>query len=815
MSTPHGGCAEKTPRRDGYLRLTPARRQVARESEPPGNRGALLFVDVEGDSVEVEDVISSLQEVPQRLTYTKYVLVRTPHITAGLSEAHETALAEEDRAWAKTLAERSLAAGFRSVHLGVVRFRVGQMPLVSWAPGTGAHEVSDAELLQRALRVELLTLLEFGNAIWRPEQYHYQLPSGQHAASFIRVGDAFRSPRDVHAIASWLTPRLRDRQAVVADSASLVPLITEIHALVRRQGWVPEHVEMLDEYPRTRLDISRVVRPLRKSAGGVLGLMSVNSSGRYHGMFNDTLAGTFGEGLWSMVVMVDKNETRGDRKYLPPYNGASHPVATWLGFSDRRTRSVAEAGCPWCKDNQKAQIVRIDPRTFEALALPDVNLLMPSVNSAKSTTGFWDLCAAGDALGARARSKPNPSSISRPKSGLMSVLVDVEALVACDDFVPAIEKRVAELRKENGPKALRYPDVQGVLVNTYEEGLPYFKEKFKELRKTFGLENAELIPVDLDEDDAPARVAELGNVLVFALGSVSGWNLRQLLTRVQESWRPVADKTLAGLVLHARPQTIREWETLQNSYSGDLTALWQSYLPWRDPLAEEASALKELSPEALASLSDDAAEFRELRIDITTPRIEQWKARVKDYNDAIAEGQPALDPRAVLWGLPPHGGSHKLRLRSLYGYEVNALTAYSAIGSAVHYQRQRDADFDPRRRVFDIPSITRSYYDAIIIASILRWTEPQEVWWGHSEAEAANVMGELLARTVEVKERKLLVPELLYAASQGKVPAEAQEVLCAMAATIVKDWPKEHLAPYELAEALLANATNRTPDDTD
>jgi hypothetical protein len=795
--------SDQSSRRDGYLRVHGGRRLVSRQSELAENDSALLFVDVE-QAMDAGVVISALQEAPPRLAHTKYILLRVPDVLAGATPGEEEDAARRAREWAEALLARRLAISSAGVHLGVVQFRVGRTPQIHWADGTGDRHVSDFELLQRALRVELLTLLEFGHAIWRPDSYHYQLPSGQHAASFIRVGDAFRSPRDVHALATWLTPRLRDEQAIVADSASLVPLITEIQALIRRHGWTPGPVEMLDEYPRTRLDINRVIRPLLSSSGGALGLMSVNSSGRYQGMFMSTLEQTFGDADWSMVVIVSKTDEVGDRVFICTDDDVlGHPVSTWLGFSDKFGVSMADSACTWCKDPKKSQLVRIDPRTFEALALPDVALLMPSFHAATQSTAFWDLCNTADAIGALARPADSPSTVSRPKLGLMNVLVEHELLLGCDDLVSVVSARLDDLEKEG--KRPDYSQCTAVVVSKWDASLPRFEERFDALRPVLGLDHAEIIEADANEEMLPVGIKDHKHLLVFSLGVVSGWNLRQLLTRVQEAWRPEADRHMYGLVLHARPQTAREWENLYQSFERRLTSLWRTYVPWRDPLKEESTALKELP---LDGLSDQAVAFHTLRSDLLSARPVVWRQRVSNYDRAGDNDDRGLDPRAVFWGLAPHGGSDALRRQSLYGFEARPLTAYAAIGAAMHGTRQdSQGQLDPRRRMFDMPSITRSYYDAIIIAGVLRWAEPQETWWGSSDQEAQNAVSELLARTVEEKELKILIPELLYAASQGKMPRLAAEHLKAEAELFLKyKCIDNHRGPTELGLALLKNA---------
>jgi hypothetical protein len=748
------------------------------------------------------------------LTHTKYVLLRWPDITANSTATDEVALNSAAKGWVDELARRNFASQFKTLHWGVVRFRVGDEPVVIWADADDDREASDSELLQRALKIELSTLLEFGHAIWRPVNYHYVLPSGQHAAAFIRVGDAFRSPRDVRVVTSWLTPRMRDKQAIVADSATLVPLITDLHAVAATRGWRAGRVEMLDEYPRTKLDISRVIMPMRQESGGVLALMSVNSSGRYRGMFLDGLDAAFvGEPAdWSMVVIVDKTQADGDELF--PMNGVSIPdaVTTWSGFAESDASGVPEARCPWCKKSGMAQVVRIDPRTFEALVMPDVDRQMPSVVSAKASTTFWELCDGTGALGHTAFPVQSPSSISRPKAKAMSLLVDNVALLESTSLAAEVAKRIdqihEELKRSGSEHTVDYTGYDAVLVSKYEAELPLFDARLAELLPLYGLADAEVVAIDLQPDGVfpVEQLREYDRVVIFALGSVSGWNLRQLLLGLQDAWRRMPSKKVAGIVIHARPPTKREWENLRNSFSNRLDAMWTTFLPWRNPMEEERAALELLPTELLDSQSEQVRNFVTERQNVTGPRANVWRERMAEFAEVGGHTTASPDPRSVLWGLPPYGTNERLRNQSLYGFEVGALTALAAVGAAMHATRQGRVDYDPRWLVFDMPAITRSYYDAIILASILRWAEPQETWWGASEGEAEAVMTELLARTVQEGDRQILIPELLYAASQGKVPGKACEALAATASEAIKHWDKVQRAPAELGLAMLNNS---------
>ncbi|WP_178357738.1 hypothetical protein [Mycolicibacterium hippocampi] len=184
-----------------------------------------------------------------------------------------------------------------------------------------------------------------------------------------------------------------------------------------------------------------------------------------------------------------------------------------------------------------------------------------------------------------------------------------------------------------------------------------------------------------------------------------------------------------------------------------------------------------------------------------------WDERVAAFNSN--DGSP--DPYSILWGMSPRGGAGNVRTQSNFGYEVDAVTAYAAMGAAMQSARLKTDREDPRLGVFEFPAIAWSYYDGVVLACILRWCGPQEAWWGRSGRQAANVMSELIARTADASDQQVLFPELLLAASQGKIPWQAVEVLVSEAATAAAQWPESRRGPVELGTALWRAASIQGP----
>lgn len=801
----------RTAPEDGYIRVSPSGHGQIRDALPPDKQPGLIFVDVAERSVSPERVVDALKGHAHRFANTDFLLIRWPVVRTTTSD--DAALKSGISAWFEVIAERSAAIGLSRAHIGIVVFSVGEDPYVEWLhpEEINAGAVSEGELLQRALIAEFRAMLDWGHAVWRPRGYHYELPSGDHAGAFVRVGDSFRTPRDARVLSTWIASRLRDGTAIVADSATLVPLVSDLHALIELSGWEPGRVEMLDEYPRTRFDVMRAIRPLQAAKGGVLGLLSVNASGRYRDLMLETLSSTArNPDDWSMIVLVDKSRGVSDSTYAGTAEGdGDERVSTWVAVSDQELNPLDASSCELCRRNERAQIVRIDPRTFEALALPGVLLMTPDVPAARRSVGLWDSCFASRALGVQVNPAPGPSAISRPE-GFLGVRVHFDKLLTADHreaLCDRISERLRDIRRESEEQTLDYRGCDGVVVSRSDAEQPGFGEVFGHVMANIGLEGIQVTVLD-PGSPAPDDVAGWNSALVFSLGCVTGWNLRQLHLAVEDSWQGKRNRNISALVLHARPSTTREWVTLGRSFRDQLMAVWLTFLPWRSPIAEEAIHLNQVTPHA-DYLTDVARNFLTERKSYCTPRSggTNWDERVAAFDSQ--DGSP--DPYSILWGMSPRGGAGNVRTQSNFGYEVDAVTAYAAMGAAMQSARLKSDREDPRWGVFEFPAIARSYYDGVVLACILRWCEPQEAWWGQSGRQAANVMSELIARTADASDQQILFPELLLAASQGKIPWQAVEVLVSEAASAAAQWPESHRGPVELGTALWRAASIQGP----
>lgn len=117
-----------------------------------------------------------------------------------------------------------------------------------------------------------------------------------------------------------------------------------------------------------------------------------NASGTYRDVMCDTACAVFqGATDWSVVVLVDKTLPPQRTGYAP---GEHADITTWYGLALPPSNSPHNPNeCTLCSDPARAQVVMIDPRTFEAVALPGGHLIMPDVPAARASQLLWIACS--------------------------------------------------------------------------------------------------------------------------------------------------------------------------------------------------------------------------------------------------------------------------------------------------------------------------------------------------------------------------------------------------------------------------------------
>ena len=791
-------------RGDGYGCLTAS----ALEVRAAPLQGGVFFVDMNFREEAWDDVLGALRGLPPSVAGdASRVVFRSPVLRES---GDGTPIVGAGPGWPSKVAELAdrlsteLNQSHPHVDVGAVELPVG-----------GAPEFSanlNLDVLARCRAVELETFLHAGEAVWRPRKYHYQLPSGHHAATFVRIADAFRNPRAPLAIATWLYGCLSQETSVVVDSGTLMPIVQQLDFVLRlaavARGEGPARgllsIEPLDAYPLSRFEFLKQFKALEQH--DVLALLSVSSTGRTYRTLKQTLDETAGD-RWRSECLVTRQDDAATR--FPPSDSRGRQ-APWLSLADRLSPTASADHCPHCRDVDTARVVHVDPQSFAAMTLPTPTRIMPDTDDGRRNATLLTAYKAnrrtetvGVQLSSSETTRPNPSWRSA-----VSGRVRFEPTVLLsrpDDVEQLVSDRIEELnslptRDRSGG------DIKEALA-ALQGGRPTAavrdSDELKFLATTMGSEDdARAVMFSAAKGVCPSIEAvvsvsqgsepddELGDhtsVLLLVAGLLTGVTLQHLVVSVQDIYRNRgASPDMHGVVIHAHPATRETWSSVRNSFRDDsgttrLLALWLTYLPQPSPFEEEYKVLSEVKLAQSTNMRPGTEQLLEKRLRWLNP-------------DTPADDSPA----SPLWSPT----QIRLRRTSLYG-DLDDRHAFVAVGAAMQAALQRaTSDGAPEWIQFDLPNALRTYFDGLIHVSILRWVTPQRAWWGHDRHDCVALIGELLGRFPD--DWRLLLPELLLAAAQGKVPDDGVRFLLGEAEAQLEHgtWEREVLDYVDLGRVV-------------
>ena len=730
--------------RDAYARL-PFQSDRTQRARDTG--GGLTFLDVADWEAGVDTIAGYLREVPLDLiARPAWVLARW-----GPESQERTPPAEAAAALQARLEDMGSVA-----RAGVIVFEVAATPTIVWSHSTGGRTGHPPVLLARARAIEMDAFLKWGHALWHPVTYHYVLPSGKHASTFVRLADAFQDERAAAALATWLYGTLdpEARTTVVMDIGTLMPVVGELRRAAERHRFAAGSsagigkVHSLDRYPSTSLGLhTSLLRTPPESP--VLGLMSVSDSGGFAERLSNAL---FARG--APTVRIEQFVSRQQASAAAiPQDPPPIVQAPWLGLDEPESTEPDGQPCRLCQKERTARRVTINPRAMSALVLPEPDLIVPDIFDARRNASVWEAYsrAPDDAVNLVGPTEtPTPPLSVRAREEL---ILFEPALLVKTSPATLIEDRLAEfedypLRKRDDKMrghvqrtrnlvALRAPVV---IYDTRERDLftddewQAFTEALDE--HDFASGDADWIAYTpgsaLVAPERPLSADSLG-VLILVLGARTGLTCQRMFLTARRQW---PNANFRCLVLHAHPEDDRLWASIRNNLTdseGDkrLLALWLSHIPNWSPLVTERDTYR-------------AAQQQGIR----TPELQERLAEV--------ESGPA--PGHALLGRD----SPQLLPSSYFGETLGSRETLCAVGSAMQSarirKRQQGAPYWAR---FDLRRVLRSYFDGLIHACILRWCEPQEAWWGPDSSDCCDLLQQLEGQDFDFD---LLLPELLLAA---------------------------------------------------
>jgi hypothetical protein len=756
---------------------------------------SLLFVDLGVHTLaHLNRVEDALTDIAPSLVHLDHLVFRWPSMAAPVDATAAVEAGRDVLEWLERLRERRLRL-YSDIAVGAIRFQLGAPPqlLVSADNRRSDH----ADVLDRCREAELNALLSAGDAVWRPQNYHFRLPGGQHAATFVRLADAIRSPRDAFVLATWLAQHFEEHTGVLVDSPSVTPVITELGAMAAGRSWEAGPVVFLQDYPRTRVGVIEASRRAIGLSGKVLAILSVNSSGRVLDLLTESLD-VVAPQRWSLDVLVDKRAHRG------VLVGNSR-MSSWVSLHDELAAPATPGSCPICRDHSRARVVFLDPRSFEPFLLPTPVLQHADESDAYRNRGLYKLAAETGSIGVECL--PSAQGTPRGRRERMAVRFLHSSLFRVGNGIETLLPRQLRLllddqSDQTSGMLLQLESTDLVVVAREEFGDgdgPLSRALVTLITEALGISTSHVLPLSTrDNPTLPpssediAALSTAKRPLLLALGSVTGWTLRQLRDAVRRM--SPADATVSGLVVHSRPQSQREWDATREMFAGRCAAIWQTFLPWDSPLRREADLLNEFQQHVKdrdIPLPPPEAAFLRLRLDVVDPsdRAADWGERLERASSI----QGSLAPDTVFWG--PPGQPAPVRDRGPFGRSLNGISTYVAVGSAVQRARVREELREgPYWRAFSIRDAAHSRYDGVSLAALMRWLQPTETWWGDTDDDAretAGVMRNFMDQVPE--ERDWFVPEALLATAMGKVHPAAARFLTAWAGELSYDEPK--LAP--------------------
>ena len=550
---------------DAYVNI--GRNGLIRRSDPPEGPRPLLFVDVAGGAL-----LRDLRDVPH--TYLENV---------------RTVVVRDDNSTLPRAARLLEALGCKAATALLVQ-EMGRPTSLKCTPSANL----DVEwIVRRARAVELKTRLDLGAGIWASKRYHFLLPSGRHADGFVRFANAVQEPDDAKGIARWLLPYVKTGSHLVADSATLSPILLALDLEMRRFKAAAGPMIVLDRYPRTKADVCTALASTLTTAPCLI-VLSVNSSGSTRD-FLDSALRMLGIAPATIVTLVD---TQG-LPCSPPDNQDKVTACTFLaldGQSGGMTIRSWDKDCALCRTPERAALVPVDSRTFDAYFPLYFQSVMPSVPDARNNRILWEICNKASVISLEALPDVHVNRW-RPSKLPLPIKFDLAKLINAESFAVRCAQQLTQAADTWRPKAQGkmepWPSFDLVLVPSSDTKRSGFEAFWKVAGKRFNLGKR---PVSVPNEGMwPAstvkKVEAANNILLFSLGTVTGATLQHMLVTIQDR-RKDNNYDLYAAIGHARPAHARTWTTLRNSFAGRLIYGWLSYLPDESPLREEALGQK-------------------------------------------------------------------------------------------------------------------------------------------------------------------------------------------------------------------------------
>ena len=574
---------------------------------------------------------------------------------------------------------------------------------------------------------ELLSIIRRNDAIWGPhENLHYQLPAGEHAEAFVRIGTALRCPVEVDRIADWILPYVSQKTGILLDSGTLLPLALAIKLAAAELYGHQVFLGAITSYPINPETVEDALHDLQWEIGAdgkLLSLISVSATGR---TLAQRLKLAVGEGHNALVI-CDTNEH-------------SNPDAL-LNIPISRSSPGPDGKCSECNK----QLLSIDLSTYEVPRELEYSFVKIKRTAAEKHREFWEAVDAESAV--KMHYDLFVDSPAGPKRRHNSIYIDIVALLHSPWFRSLCKSKLAGMER---PALVLIPKHRGAdavraLTTCVFAGVPTVEfsgdAKFSQ-----------------EVQSAVLRVCADEIIMIADDGMVSGQTLRGARTEIQTIFAKKAQMPkVSAFVILARASSKRDILKMKNTfYHGQKSQLeigYEIYLPGLGycPWCEERQFLSRKLP-TLSQLTQPyaAARLKHLEGDLSAPILLGGKIE-------------SIDAKS-------HG--------SFFG--VLGHEAAFAAAAACMYEAWLDATNDldestvsKRRYLIDLPDLISKFFADQFLPAILRMIDARHL---HHSGQTRPILDQLDSSSAN-QAFESHVPEMLWAVINRKLPADAATVL--------------------------------------
>lgn len=588
---------------------------------------------------------------------------------------------------------------------------------------------NSADGLLRAIRHnEILAMLHWTESIWRPTDFHFILPSGEHSDTFVRLADVFSESVNVSRIADWCLTNLSPRTAILADTPTLLPLVQELELRAWQffgsadflKASLREYHPPIDE---VRQQVLQCVSWLQEepSQGTILVLVSVSASGSY---------------IQRLSRIIESVDLAFPVEVLTICSAGATPTSSSLVTIENQRHN--SESCGLCERASRA--IEIDQKRFITRVVSDAKLIkLPSAAQIESYSPPIEEFDTGGALKVH---------VDRPgHHDHLSVYIDTAKALQGPLFRKATTTALLDLYSDGMPDLAVLPlhehsDLLGRWL--LEHGIPSAPP----------LPPKGDPPSELDE-----RISVAKKILVCDDAVMTTKTMRALLQHVQRVKGSVKQKDydLRVLALIARTEDASSWAGLKDrffvNHTSRMRAAWTAHLPAPGrgcPWCYEVTALMDLAPR----LEGRAREGIEQRIERLRSggglRDHLYLGSEAGAIEANFDDGKAVTPQSYYGNLSGVGGY---------------------IAAALMIQQMRNdwkKDTDSIHMRFVIPTATylRRFTDPVFAAGLFRAAKPRELW-------SAETTGEVIAALNEVahlRQHPVFYAEAIWASARGKLP---------------------------------------------